>query len=262
MLGADLVQDLRLFLAAHDVDEADAVLDADLVEHLAEVRGGGGVHQRLVTFAPHGLDHAERGQRIDEPRRAVGGRGARGQHHDVPRLHGAILRVHRAADHRDRLAHQRLGGVRRSGPDHDAGALVADRQRLIEPRRHHPHGGFRHLRGDHGSVLGARNLCGRHVGRADQQPEVGRIDRRGLDPDHDFVVGRLGRRDIHQRQFEFAALLEQRTQLQPGFAVTHRNSPVLCLLYLDALVRHASAFNAALPAYFACAPSCCSMRRS
>jgi hypothetical protein len=38
----------------------------------------------------------------------------------------------------------------------------------------------------------------------------------GFDPDHDFVVGRLGRRDIHQRQFEFAALLEQRTQLKPA----------------------------------------------
>ena len=73
----------------------------------------------------------------------------------------------------------------------------------------------------------AGNLCGRHVGRADQEPQIGRVDRRGLDPDHDFVVGRFGRRDIHQRQFEFAALLEQRTQLQPGLAVTHRNPPVL-----------------------------------
>ena len=67
MLGADLVQDIGLLLAAHDVDEADAVLDADLVEHLPEVRRGGGMHQRLVIFAPHGLGHAERGQRIDEP---------------------------------------------------------------------------------------------------------------------------------------------------------------------------------------------------
>src|SRR6185503_17178319 len=58
-------------------------------------------------------------------------------------------------------------------------------------------------------------------GRADQEAQIGRIDRRGFDPDHDFVVGRFGRRDIYQRQFEFAALLEQRTQLQPALAITH-----------------------------------------
>ena len=67
-----------------------------------------------------------------------------------------------------------------------------------------------------------------------RSPEIGRIDRRGFDPDHDFVVGRFGRRDIHQRQFEFAALLEQRTQLQPVLAVTHRNPPVfVCEQFLD-----------------------------
>jgi hypothetical protein len=57
----------RLLLGlAHDVDEVDAVLLADLVEHLPQVRCGRRVHQRLVAFAPHRLDHAQRGERVDE----------------------------------------------------------------------------------------------------------------------------------------------------------------------------------------------------
>jgi len=66
MLCAELAQNIGLFGAADDVDKADTVLEADLVEHLAEVRCRRGMHQRLVAFPPHGLDHAERGQRIDK----------------------------------------------------------------------------------------------------------------------------------------------------------------------------------------------------
>src|SRR5207342_1870430 len=43
VLAADLPEDIGLLLAAYDIDEADAVLDADLVEHLAEIGGGRGV---------------------------------------------------------------------------------------------------------------------------------------------------------------------------------------------------------------------------
>ena len=67
MFGADLAQDVRLLLAANDIDEPDAVVETDLVEHLTEIGGGRGVDQRLVTLAPHGLGHPERGQRVDEP---------------------------------------------------------------------------------------------------------------------------------------------------------------------------------------------------
>ena len=171
--------------------------------------------RRMVSVMPSAVSGLTK---QDAPSAAVvpAGSGSTSAH-----LDGAILRIHRAADHRDGLAHQRLGGIRRSGLDHDAGAFVADRHRFIEPRRHRPHRRFRHFCGDHGLVLGARNLGGRHVGRADQQPEVGRIDRRGLDADHDFIFGRLRRRNAGQRNLEFAALLEQRAQLQPGLAVTH-----------------------------------------
>jgi len=44
---------------AHDVHQSHAVLEADLVEHLPEVGGGRGVHQRLVSLRTHGGDHAE-----------------------------------------------------------------------------------------------------------------------------------------------------------------------------------------------------------
>jgi hypothetical protein len=129
--------------------------------------------------------------------------------------------VHRAADHRDRLAHQCLGGIRRPRLDHHASTLVADRHGFIEPRRHGLERRFRHLRGDDGLLFGARQLGGRHIGRTDQEAEVGRIDRRRLDADHDFIFSRLRCRNAGQRNLEFAALLEQRAQLQPGLAVTH-----------------------------------------
>ena len=105
----------------------------------------------------------------------------------------------------DGLAHQRLRRVRRSGLDHDAGALIADRHGFIEPSRHRLHRRFRDFCGDDRRVLGAGRLGGGHVGGADQQAEVGRIDRRRLDADHDFVGGRFRRRHVDQRYLEFAA---------------------------------------------------------
>ena len=72
VLGADRSQQRLLLRPAHDVDQAYAVLDADLVEHQAEVGCGGRMHKGGVAFAPHRLDHAERGQRVDEARCAFG----------------------------------------------------------------------------------------------------------------------------------------------------------------------------------------------
>jgi hypothetical protein len=56
--GAYLFQDVHVLTLAHDVDQAHIVLEADLGEHLAEIRGGGRVHERFVTFCAHGGDHA------------------------------------------------------------------------------------------------------------------------------------------------------------------------------------------------------------
>jgi hypothetical protein len=107
---AELAQQLFLLGLAHDVDEADAVGDADPVQHLAEVRGRRRVDERLVAFHAHRLDHAEGGQRVDEARRAVGGLRAGRQRQALVDLHAAQLRVHRAADRGDRAAEQRLRG--------------------------------------------------------------------------------------------------------------------------------------------------------
>ena len=76
MFGADVAQDVGLLLAPHNINEGDAVLEADLVEHLAKIGSRRGVHQRLVAFAPHGLGHTERRQRIDKAGRAFCGGGA------------------------------------------------------------------------------------------------------------------------------------------------------------------------------------------
>src|SRR5262249_44959688 len=57
------------------------------------------------------------------------------------------------------------------------------------------------------------------------------------------------------------------TKLQAAFSVTHHTPPdgVLVSLFLCRRLlslAQASAFNAPFPAYFACLPSCCSMRSS
>ena len=66
MLRTGSPQQRGLVGAAHDVDEADAVLAAQAAQHLAEVRRRGRVHQRGVAFQPHGADQPQRGPRIDE----------------------------------------------------------------------------------------------------------------------------------------------------------------------------------------------------
>jgi hypothetical protein len=64
--GALLPQQGCLLGAADDVHERHSVGQADAVEHLTQVGRGRRVHERGVALAPHRLDHAERGQRIDE----------------------------------------------------------------------------------------------------------------------------------------------------------------------------------------------------
>jgi hypothetical protein len=150
---------------------------------------------------------------------ALGRRRSRRQHQAIGGAHGAVLRVHRPADHRNRLAHQRLGRIGRAGLDDHAGALIADRHRLVEPSRHALHRRLRHFRGNHRRVFRTGGFGGRHIGRTDQKPEVRRIDRRGLDPDHDFIGGRFTHGDTYQRYLQLAALLDQRTKFKSGRVV-------------------------------------------
>ena len=60
------LQKIHVLRAAHDVHQSDAVLEADLLEHLAQVRGRRGMHESGVTFHAHRLDHAEGRERVHE----------------------------------------------------------------------------------------------------------------------------------------------------------------------------------------------------
>ncbi len=104
MLGAQALEDRDLVGVADDVDERHAFGLAQPHQHLAEVRRRRRVNQGRVSFAAHGLDHAQRRQRIDERRGAVRRGGGRRQDQALGRTDLAELRVHGAAQDRDRLA--------------------------------------------------------------------------------------------------------------------------------------------------------------
>jgi hypothetical protein len=187
VLGANGAQQLLLVRAAHDIDERYAVLPADPHQHLAEVRRSGGVHQPDVAFRAHRLDEGERGQRIDEAGGAVAGRGPGRQRQAARDGQALVLRVHRAAETGDPPAEQCLRGCRRAGLHHEAGTLVADRQRLPDAGRHRAQCRGRYARDEHRALRRACDHRGGKVRRTDQHAQVRWIDRTRLDPDHDVI---------------------------------------------------------------------------
>ena len=110
MLRAQRLQLLDVLGLADDVDQTDAVIEADAVEHQPEVRGTNGVDQRGVSLGSHRLDHAERGQRIDERSGSVGRIGAVGHHETLADVQRAVLGVGVAGQETDGLAEQCLRG--------------------------------------------------------------------------------------------------------------------------------------------------------
>ena len=77
---AERSQQRRLLGLAHDVDERRSPSSMQsLISIWPRLDAAAVCTSARVAFAPHGLDHAERGQRIDEARRAVGRRRALGQ---------------------------------------------------------------------------------------------------------------------------------------------------------------------------------------
>src|SRR5258708_7117334 len=80
--------------------------------------------------------------------------------------------------------------------------------------RHRLHRGLRNGGGDDRAVAAATRFGRRHVGRAGKQPQVRRIDRRGLDANNDLIGTGFRRCDRHQRQFKFAAVFDQRAKLK------------------------------------------------
>ena len=69
---------------------------------------------------------------------------------------------------------------------------------------------------DGGAAAGLGGLERRQVGRAQQQENVGRVDRRGLDANDDFVRAGFRRRNGDQREFEFAVAFDKGAKLQPA----------------------------------------------
>ena len=61
VLGALRLEQVLLLLGTHNIDQRDPILKTQPIQHLAQIGGGGRVHQRLVPLALHGADHAERG---------------------------------------------------------------------------------------------------------------------------------------------------------------------------------------------------------
>jgi hypothetical protein len=192
--SAQLAEQVGLLGSAYDVDQLDAVREADPVQHLPEVGRGGGVDQRGVALPAHRLDHPQRRERVDEGRGAIGGGRAvrqreaalgRGQH---------MLGVGPLTREPDPSAEQgpRLGSVTRS--HHDAGALVADRHRPAHPGLEAGHHRVGDRGGDNRAVGCVRDLRGARVRQRQQERQVGGVDRSGLDPDHDLV--RLRQRGV------------------------------------------------------------------
>ncbi len=117
-----------------DVDQLHTVGQTDAIQHLAEVRCGGGVNERGMAFRSHRLDHRKRGERVDETRRALRWGCAVGkvdQHH---RRHSSVLGVGGAANDCHQVTNQCLRVRRGARGNDDATALVAHRHRLADAR--------------------------------------------------------------------------------------------------------------------------------
>ena len=125
----------------------------------------------------HRLNHAEHGERVDEAGRALSGGGAFTQLEALGDMHHAVLRVHLAGDRADHFALERLGGLARAGLDDDAGAFVSRRQGLVEAIGLRGHQ-LRRDRGGEDRVVGSTGQPGlAHVGWADEQAQIGWVDR-------------------------------------------------------------------------------------
>src|SRR5258708_5984600 len=110
---AHTLEEVHLLLSTDDVYEANVVLQAYPVEHLADVRRRRAVHERGVTLTSHRLDHAQDGERIDERGGALGRGHAIVQNQALLYWDAAVLRIHRATERGYRLAQECLRRIGR-----------------------------------------------------------------------------------------------------------------------------------------------------
>ena len=162
----------------------------------------------------HRLDHAERGQRIDERRRAVRGGRAGGQRqalrHGTQRYCAYIPPPPSTATV---LPSRACAVGRRAGRDDRAGAFVAGRHRLVERAAIDFIAAARDRRGQTGARV--PDLRRVHVGGAEDEADVRRVDRRRLDADQHLVFARRRRRRLRATG-RACRPPSQRSKLQSG----------------------------------------------
>ncbi len=205
---ADLLEQIDLIVLAHDIDETESVLLTDAGQHLAEVRRPHRVQDRVLPVHLGVLGEPQRGHRIDEGARAVLG-GVIAQRQAHLRIGGAILAVGVARHAGDALPHQRLGRVAVTGRDNGARALVARGQLEAVPCFRTRVERLGHL----GHEFAGRIFRVLHIRCADEDREVGRIDRSRLHLHEDLVAGRIGEVHVLDRDGERTVCLQRREQL-------------------------------------------------
>ncbi len=210
-------QQFHLLLAANDVHQGYVIRQAQPVQHLPDIRGRGGMDEGRVSFAPHRLHHAQRGQRIDEGGSAVAGRHALGQDHAVGGP-GDLISGERAWAGPQRHGTPDQGADILAGGHHRPGSFIAGRQRPPQPCRHdrHPPGGNLPLY--HGLLRGPGLLQRFRIDRSKQQNLVGRIERRRLDSDKELI----GFRSVNDRFLKPKAQTPLWVDRCSNFTIVHR----------------------------------------
>ncbi len=112
MFGADITQDFGLLFLADDVHQRHAILDTDLVQHLAEIGCSGRMHEGFMTHFAHGLDERQCRKRIHIAGGALLCRSTFRQLHDLGGIQHAVFGVEFTTKARNALAEQ---GLRRFG---------------------------------------------------------------------------------------------------------------------------------------------------
>ena len=192
--GPDAAQQRDLLGRAHDVDQRDAVRRANLLQHVPEIRRRGGVHQPGVSLHPHGLDHAQRRERIHETRGGVHRGGPVRKDQALRGGDAAVLCIHGTAPQADDFAEEGVRRVRGPCRHHDAPTFIPRRNSQANATRRGLHRLWRERRPhrvrSHTRIADERA----HLCTGEHDPQIGRINRRRLYPHHD-VVG-PGRRQV------------------------------------------------------------------
>mmetsp|Transcript_116419 Transcript_116419/g.340569 ORF Transcript_116419/g.340569 Transcript_116419/m.340569 type:complete len:310 (+) Transcript_116419:369-1298(+) len=196
VLSTDGLEQVRLLLSPHHVHQRNAVSKADLHEHLAQLAGGGRVHDAGVALGLHCLDHAEGCQRVDPRGRSILGGRTLQVLNALPDVDDGVLPIAAAHAHaRHELPLQALRALALAGADYAASALVACAHGLANHRARngaerlvvHRQGGDA-VAGRVDGSLGTVEAADPTVGGCEQRPDVAGVDGRGLNGHQHLVI--------------------------------------------------------------------------